>query len=104
MKKYIKPILLGAITAFSVSCSDDFLEESPTENVTVNDVAETGKIYPDILDGTLRGIYETMFQVETGGTEDHEDYGQKGYDLISDILSGDIALQGYGGDWQYSRL
>lgn len=92
MKKYIKPILLGAITAFSVSCSDDFLEESPTENVTVNDVAETGKIYPDILDGTLRGIYETMFQVETGGTEAHEDYGQKGYDLISDILSGDIAL------------
>ncbi|TDQ30127.1 RagB/SusD family nutrient uptake outer membrane protein [Tenacibaculum caenipelagi] len=92
MKKYIKPILLGAITALSLSCSDDFLEESPTENVSVEDVADTGKIYPGILNGTLRGIYETMLQTGTGGTDSHEDYGQKGYDVISDMLSGDLAL------------
>ncbi|REH54653.1 SusD-like starch-binding protein associating with outer membrane [Tenacibaculum gallaicum] len=93
MRKYIKPILLGAVMALSISCSDDFLEESPNENVTVEDVSETGKIYPGVLNGTLRGIYETMLQVETGGLPGvHEDYGQKGYDVISDMLSGDLAL------------
>ncbi|CAM1368561.1 SusD family protein [Tenacibaculum sediminilitoris] len=93
MKKYIKPLLLGTITVLSLSCSDDFLEETPTQDVSVQDVSDTGKIYPGVLEGTLRGIYEVMFQTGTGGlVGDHEDYGQKGYDVMSDMLSGDLAL------------
>ncbi|MCF2875377.1 MULTISPECIES: RagB/SusD family nutrient uptake outer membrane protein [unclassified Tenacibaculum] len=92
-KTYIKSILLSASLAFvSVGCSDSFLEESPTRYVSVSDVEGTAKIYPEISDGTLRGVYEMMFKTGTGGTTDHADFGQKGYDIYSDLLSGDIAL------------
>lgn len=90
---YIKSILLLVTLAFlSVGCSDSFLEETPTRYVSVTDVEGTAKIYPEISAGTLRGIYEMMFQTGTGGTTDHADFGQKGYDIYSDLLSGDLAL------------
>ncbi len=93
IKKYIKPIIFGAVTFISVGCSESFLEETPTENISVEDVGQTGQIYPEILEATLRGVYETTFQNDTGGLiGSHEDYGQKGYDVISDLLSGDMAL------------
>lgn len=93
MKKYIKSILLATTAIILFSCSEDFLTESPTENVSVEDVGKTGEIYPEVLEGTLRGIYEMMFQPETGGlVGDDEDYGQKGFDVMSDMLSGDMAL------------
>lgn len=92
-KIYIKSMLLLASLAFvSVGCSESFLEESPTQYVSVTDVKGTTKIYPEIASGTLRGIYEMMFTTGTGGTTDHADFGQKGYDIYSDLLSGDIAL------------
>ncbi|CAM1345599.1 RagB/SusD family nutrient uptake outer membrane protein [Tenacibaculum amylolyticum] len=92
MKKYIKPLLLIGITTTFFSCSDEFLETSPTETVSVEDVSTTGETYSGVLEGTLRGVYEMMFQTGTGGTTSHEDFGQKGYDIMSDILSGDMAL------------
>ena len=94
MKKiYIKSMLLLTTLGFlSVGCSDDFLEETPSRYVSVSDVEGTTKIYPEISAGTLRGIYEMTFKTGTGGTDDHADFGQKGYDIYSDMLSGDIAL------------
>lgn len=94
MKKiYIKSMLLLASLAFvSVGCSESFLEETPTRYVSVTDVEGTAKTYTEISDGTLRGVYEMMFKTETGGTTDHADFGQKGYDIYSDLLSGDLAL------------
>ncbi|MFD0993221.1 RagB/SusD family nutrient uptake outer membrane protein [Tenacibaculum geojense] len=92
IKKYIKSIVLATFALTVSSCGDELLTETPTENVSVDDVVSSGEIYPDVLDGTIRGIYEMMFQTGTGGTTAHEDYGQKGYDVISDLLSGDVAL------------
>ncbi len=92
INKYIKSVLITALAFTVSSCDEELLIETPTENISVEDVGETGEIYPEILDGALRGVYETMFQTGTGGTDAHEDYGQKGYDVVSDLLSGDVAL------------
>lgn len=92
ISKYIKSILVGSFAVLSIGCSEDFLQERPTEFLPVDVVSETNEIYPDIAEGTLRGIYELMFKTGTGGTGRHEDFGQKGYDIYSDMLSGDVAL------------
>ncbi|MFV0540207.1 MAG: RagB/SusD family nutrient uptake outer membrane protein [Aestuariibaculum sp.] len=89
---YLKTLLVAAVTISLVSCNEDFLEETPTQYVSGDDVAETGKIYANILAGSLNGASNTMYTLETGGTDNHEDYGQKGYDVITDFLSGDLAL------------
>ncbi|MCL5246890.1 RagB/SusD family nutrient uptake outer membrane protein [Cellulophaga sp. 20_2_10] len=89
---YKKSILMFSIAATLVGCNEDFLEETPTEFVSADDVAQTGEIYPEILEGTLRGVYAMMYTTGTGGTTRHEDFGQKGYDVNSDLLSGDMAL------------
>ena len=33
-----------------------------------------------------------MFEAGTGGTDGHDDFGQKGYDIYGDMLCGDMAL------------
>jgi len=76
----------------TISCSKDFLEESPTEFINEADLAASGAKNPDVLAGTLNGIYYITFDTGTGGTSDHTDFGQKGYDIFSDMLCGDMAL------------
>lgn len=76
----------------TISCSKDFLEESPTEVINETDLASSGAKDPAILAGTLNGIYYLTFDTGTGGDGGHDDFGQKGYDIFSDMLSGDMAL------------
>lgn len=89
---YIKSLVILSVVLTIVGCEDDFLDKTPTEFVSADDVAKTGEVYPEILEGTLRGVYAMMYTTGTGGTTAHEDFGQKGYDVFSDFLSGDLAL------------
>jgi len=70
----------------------NFLEKEPSQFLTQDQVSEASSSNPDVLAGTLAGIYSLQFQSETGGTENHDDFGQKGYDIYGDMLSGDLAL------------
>lgn len=93
MKKlYIISII--ALMLFSIEgCKKDFLDVQPTEFLTEQQVAEAAKNNPDVIAGSMSGIYTLMFQTGTGGTDlDHDDFGQKGYDVYSDFLSSDLAL------------
>ncbi|MCK5815979.1 MAG: RagB/SusD family nutrient uptake outer membrane protein [Flavobacteriaceae bacterium] len=91
MKKiFIKSLSL--LFLFGISCSEEFLEVEPTEFLTQEQIAEAAKNNPDVIAGSLAGIYTTMFETETGGTDRADDFGQKGYDIYSDMLSGDMAL------------
>ncbi|WP_166382644.1 RagB/SusD family nutrient uptake outer membrane protein [Polaribacter sp. 11A2H] len=90
--KYIKSLLAIAIVTLTTSCSSEFLEETPTQYISISDVGETGQIYPGVLAGTLSGLFNSMYTTGTGGTTDHADFGQKGYDIYTDFLSGDLAL------------
>jgi len=93
MKKALKYILaLIFIGGISSSCGDDFLEVYPTEFLSQEQIQAASATNPDIIAGSLSGIYTLMFETGTGGTTGHDDFGQKGYDIYADMLTGDMAL------------
>src|SRR5690606_2056683 len=50
------------------------------------------------------GLYATMYNLGTGGTDlDHDDFGQKGYDIYGDMLSSDMVLGALNYGW-YSNI
>ncbi|AUS04659.1 RagB/SusD family nutrient uptake outer membrane protein [Pseudotamlana carrageenivorans] len=103
MKKFIY-ILLGLTLTTAVSCSEDFLEKDPSENMSDEEIEEIAPGYPELSEALLRGIYENMYKTGSGGTDlDHDDFGQKGYDIYSDLLSGDMVLGGLTYGW-YSNV
>lgn len=86
-----KLLILGSMMGLlftTTSCRDEFLESEPTETLA-NPPAQA----------KLNGLYLMMVNTGTGGTTGHDDYGQKGYDLTSDLLSGDMVLSGVTYGW-----
>ena len=92
MKKLIKLIVVAVTLVFAYSCNDDFLEKEPSEFLTTNQIADAASQNPDVVKGTLTGIYALQFESGTGGTTGHDDFGQKAYDIFGDMISGDMAL------------
>lgn len=76
-----KIFLTLSLALLAISCQDEFLETAPTETISTPPV-----------EYKLNGLYVMMINTGTGGTTAHEDFGQKGFDIISDMLSGDLAL------------
>lgn len=83
-------IALAAATFSFSSCKKDFLEKNPTEKLTPEQTS---------TESLIRGLYAQMYQTGTGGTTGHDDFGQKGYDIYMDLLSGDVALEGVNYGW-----
>ncbi|ELR69426.1 hypothetical protein C900_04958 [Fulvivirga imtechensis AK7] len=93
MKKIAKYTLISVITLLMVACSDDFLEERPTQYLTQEQVTEAARLNPEVIAGSMAGIYSLMYQTGTGGTNlDHRDFGQKSWDIQLDMLSGNMSL------------
>jgi hypothetical protein len=94
MKKTIlNTMWFSVIALLLVSCGDDFLVEEPTGNEpTIKQIGEAGAVNPEINGAFMTGVYSTMFTTGTGGTGSQSDFGQKGFDIYSDMLTGDIAL------------
>lgn len=90
----LKTVFTLAVIATFLSCEKEFLETSPTEFINLEDTGASGELNPEILDATLNGIYSMMINTGTGGSDplDHADFGQKGFDIYTDFLSGDLAL------------
>ena len=92
MKKIIKLTFVAAIMLLTYSCEEDYLEAEPSEFITTEQIADAASRNPDVIAGTMKGIYALMFEIWTGGTTGHDDFGQKGYDIFGDMLSSDMAL------------
>ena len=92
MKNILKITGIASILLFGVSCSEEFLDEKPTQFLTTEQIGEAAEKNPDVVAGTMTGIYAQTIQSGTGGTTNHDDFGQKGYDIFGDMLSGDMAL------------
>jgi hypothetical protein len=106
MKKYLKTGLrltvVSALFALT-SCSEDFIDVTPNSFISVERVSASVENDPQLVAGQLNGIYTTMIETGTGGTGDHTDFGQKGYDIQMDLLTGDMALAINTYGW-YNRL
>ncbi|MBF04350.1 MAG: RagB/SusD family nutrient uptake outer membrane protein [Flavobacterium sp.] len=89
--KIIYPVFI-ALLLLGTSCDKEYLETEPTQFITQEQLQEASTNNPDLLRGTVSGIYSLMFETGTGGTTGHNDFGQKGCDIWSDMLSGDMAL------------
>ena len=88
----------------AVGCGEEFLETQPTRFLTQEQAIEASEHNPDVVSGSIAGIYTQMFTPGTGGTStSHEDFGQKAYDIYSDMLSSDMVLSKSAYGW-YMRL
>lgn len=108
MKNKLTKSLLGlvALSMLFTSCSESFLEKEPTSFLTPEQLAEISKLNPDALKSSISGLYALTFQYGTGGTDGHDDFGQKSYDIAMDLMSGDMAMksESYGWFSDASRL
>lgn len=96
--KLIITLFAGALTL--VGCSKDFLETEPTEFASADQIQKASELNPSLQNANVAGLYTTMIVAGSGGTDlDHDDFGQKGYDIYSDMLTGDMVLAGYTYGW-----
>lgn len=99
----IKLLIFAVLTMFIVGCEKDFLEKQPSEYLSPEQIAEAGEKDPSLLDGNMAGIYALMYTAEVGGTTDDDDFGQKGFDIYSDMISSDMVLGALNYGW-YSNI
>lgn len=96
--KYIFFLILSGSAMFA-GCKKDFLETSPTQFTTPEQLGAAARQDPKILNGSLSGLYTTMFSTGVGGTTGHDDFGQKGIDIYTDMLESDMVLAALNYGW-----
>src|ERR1044071_6936001 len=89
--KYLFTYIIAA-SAILIGCKKSWLETEPTQFLTADQLADAAKLDPKVSAGTLNGLYVNMYNPGTGGTTNHDDFGQKGYDIYMDMLSSDMVL------------
>lgn len=96
MKKIYRKIAVVALafSVLAVSCKKDYLETDPTDSVNEDIVFEDTPGALAALNGTIRSMYAYM--PEDGG---HHHFGQKTYDLFSDLMGEDLVLHARGSGW-----
>lgn len=97
--KRISPFLLALLVLGS--CKKEYLDTKPSADVSLETVFETTKGAQVALDGTYRAMYTSL--------TDHGNFGQKSYEIVSDLMGDDIVIhaQGYGWfntDYQYNSI
>ncbi|MDM1327977.1 RagB/SusD family nutrient uptake outer membrane protein [Myroides odoratimimus] len=101
MKKILLTIV-GVGLLFG-ACSKDYLDVSSTRYISKSDIDKISENSPHLKDASLYGIYAYNMTPYSGGTSGHDDFGQKGYDIYTDMLSGDFNLNSRIYGW-YSRV
>jgi hypothetical protein len=100
-KLLIIPVLLLAIAG----CKKSYLETKPSDAVTQQKALGTTASLATAINGT----YQTMFAFSPDGVNTrHDNYGQKSWDLASDLMGQDMVVHtaGYGWynpDYQYTE-
>lgn len=95
-RKIVNLVIISMSALFIAGCSEEFLEpERNTATLTDADFVENIDVNPELVEGTLNGIYSFMirrFGSLGEAAAQHHDLGHKGLDIWSDMLSGDMAL------------
>ncbi len=96
-KLYIFSVI--ALLFIMSNCGEGFLDEEPTRRLSPEQIAEAAESDPTVWNGFTAGLYSTMYITGTGGTTGHDDFGQKGYDIFSDMIVSDMVLAGTNYGW-----
>ncbi len=101
MKNRITKSLFGVAVASMLftSCSESYLDKEPNSFLTPDQLSDIKDLNPAALKSLISGLYSLTFEAFTGGTEDHDDFGQKSYDINMDLMSGDMAMKGNSYHW-----
>lgn len=91
--------MLVTIASIFTACKKDFLQVKPTEFTTPEQLSAAALQDPKILNGSIAGLYTTMFTPGVGGTGGHDDFGQKGIDIYLDMLQSDMVLGALNYGW-----
>lgn len=97
--KYIKSTALLSIGLLLGSCSGSFLDEKPNGYINNDQIEENAKWNPNIMLGVAAGTAQKTFALGTGGTTNHDDFGQKSVDIATDLMSGDMLMAGTSYGW-----
>lgn len=99
MKKSYLCIVVAA-SLLGVGCSQDFLDPVRDTSVLTNsDIANIAEANPEIVEGSLEGVYSYMINDQQVLAGQHIDFGQKGVDIWLDMLTGDMALSATAYGW-----
>ena len=99
MKKFNYILYAGVLFLLTSSCSEEFLDKKPSEKLSSEQIQAAADKDPSLLNGSIAGLYSSMYNTGTGGTTGHDDFGQKGYDIFSDMLSSDMVLGALNYGW-----
>ncbi|MBD0283896.1 MAG: RagB/SusD family nutrient uptake outer membrane protein [Flavisolibacter sp.] len=80
-------------------CKKDFLETKPTQFVSAQQLVAASNQDPGLLNGNIAGLYTTMYTPGVGGTTRHDDFGQKGIDIFTDMIASDMVLGALNYGW-----
>ena len=93
-------LILTSLIALTLgSCKKDFLITEPNQFTTPERLSADAKQDPKLLNGNIAGLYTTMFTTGVGGTTGHDDFGQKGIDIYTDMLQSDMVLGALNYGW-----
>ncbi len=97
MKKiiYALPVLL---LFFAVGCKKAYLETKPSDARLEQEVL--GKL--NTVYATLDGVNKEQFAFGVGASTGHDNYGQKSFDLQSDLMGNDMVVHSQGYGWYNS--
>lgn len=99
---------VGAVLALVAlsACKKDFLEQDPSQLFTADQLKKASQWNDGINEGYINGILSTFFKNGQSSSR-HDDFAQKAFDISSDLMSGDMELQGglgYGWFQEAARL
>lgn len=95
MKTRNNIIALVLLVFAASSCSQSFLDQPPYGSTLTQAQYEQ---LSGALETSMRGVYSMLY---TKISNDHDEFGKRGIDLSTDLLSGDIALTAYSYGWFY---
>lgn len=96
--KYLFLFAISGITLLT-GCKKKFLDAQPTQFTTPEQLQAAAAQDPKLLSGSLNGLYTTMYTPGAGGTTRHDDFGQKGVDIYTDMLESDMVLGALNYGW-----
>lgn len=91
MKNILNKILILFLVVSLVSCSEDYLETTPTDAISTEGAFDTEAG----AEAALQGIYRNLRSFGSGGTTRHEDFGFKSTDVIWDLMGQDVQMTSF---------